>query len=72
MAQEFYEPMGWATQNGDTTGAGYNSRTIVITYVELDAAIISATIKVIHIEGTIVVPKGKGIVNLTNQSGNDL
>ncbi|GAB3635560.1 pectate lyase [Hymenobacter arcticus] len=59
---------GWASQNGGTTGGGTASATVVTTYAQLKAAIESATVKVVQVNGTITIPSG-GRISFQDQSG---
>ncbi|WP_426062064.1 InlB B-repeat-containing protein [Hymenobacter sp. B1770] len=60
--------VGWATQNGGTTGGGSATPTVVTTYTELKNAITSATVKVVHISGRIVIPAA-GRITFQDQTG---
>ncbi len=64
------EPVGWATQNGGVTGGGTATPVIVSNYTELQNAINNASVKMIHINGTIDV-SGKRI-NMQDQSGKSI
>src|SRR4051794_1488940 len=68
MAQNTCQVVGWATQNGGTTGGGFSNPTIVTSYNQLNAAITSTSVKVVRIEGTIEIPSG-GHMNMVDQSG---
>lgn len=59
--------VGWASQNGGVTGGGSATPTIVSTYDALKTAITSATVKVVHISGTITIPAG-GRISFQDQS----
>ena len=59
-AQDNCAPVGWATQNGGTTGGG-NSQTssntyTVSTYNDLKNAITSSAIKFVYVSGVITCP----------------
>lgn len=64
------EPVGWATQNGGVTGGGTATPVIVSNYTELQAAINNASVRMIHINGTIDV-SGKRI-NMQDQNGKSI
>jgi pectate lyase len=58
QAQDLCAPVGWATQNGGTTGGGNATPTVVSTYAELKSAVTSSTVKVVHVKGKITIPAG--------------
>lgn len=58
--------MGWASQNGGTTG-GSGTVTVVTTYDQLKAAVLSSTVKLIEVRGTITVPS-TGRIDFKDQS----
>ncbi len=60
--------VGWATQNGGTTGGGSATPTVVSNYTDFKNAVTSATVKVIHVSGTITFPSA-GRINFQDQSG---
>jgi len=68
FAQDLCTPVGWATQNGGTTGGGNATPTVVTTYAALKTALTSATVKVVHIQGTITFPMA-GRINIQDVSG---
>lgn len=59
--------VGWASQNGGVTGGGTATPTVVTNYNDLKAAITSASVKVVHISGTITIPAG-GRISFQDQS----
>lgn len=66
--QDACQPIGWATQNGGVTGGGNDIPVVVSNYNDFKKAIGSATSKVIHINGTILIPPG-GRITLQNIIG---
>jgi pectate lyase len=60
--------VGWATQNGGVTGGGSATATIATTYTQLKAAITTASVKVVHISGSIEIPSA-GRISFQDQSG---
>lgn len=68
FAQDLCAPVGWATQNGGTTGGGNATPTVVTTYAALKTALTSTTIKVVHIQGTITFPTA-GRINVQDVNG---
>jgi len=68
LAQTTCNVVGWASQNGGVTGGGSATPTVVTTYAALKAAITSASVKVVHISGTITIPSG-GRISFQDQSG---
>ena len=68
FAQDLCTPVGWATQNGGTTGGGNATPTVVTTYAALKTAVTSATVKVVHIQGTITFPTA-GRINIQDIDG---
>jgi uncharacterized repeat protein (TIGR02543 family) len=68
FTQDQCTPVGWATQNGGTTGGGNAAVTVVTTYNALKAAITSTSVKVVHISGTIIIPQD-GRISFQDQSG---
>jgi len=68
FAQSQCTVSGWASQNGGVTGGGNATPTVVSTYSELKAAITSASVKVVHISGSISVPSA-GRISFQDQSG---
>jgi pectate lyase len=68
FAQDQCVPVGWATQNGGVTGGGNATPTVVSTYAALKTAITTASVKVIHISGTITFP-ANGRINFQDQNG---
>ena len=68
FAQDLCAPLGWATQNGGTTGGGNATPTVVTTYAALKAALTSAIVKVVHIQGTITFPTA-GRINIQDVDG---
>jgi pectate lyase len=60
--------IGWASINGGVTGGGTATPTVVTTYAELNTAITTASIKVVHISGSITIPSG-GRISFQDQSG---
>jgi gliding motility-associated-like protein/uncharacterized repeat protein (TIGR02543 family) len=67
-AQDQCTVVGWASENGGVTGGGTATPTVVTTYNELKAALTSASVKVVHVSGTITIPSG-GRISFQNQSG---
>jgi len=68
FAQDQCQPVGWVTQNGGVTGGGNATPTVVRTYNELKDAITSASVKVVHVSGTITIPSG-GRISFQDQTG---
>jgi pectate lyase len=68
LAQSQCKVVGWASQNGGVTGGGTATPTVVTNYNDLKAAITSATVKVVHVSGTITIPSG-GRISFQDQSG---
>jgi pectate lyase len=68
FSQDLCTPVGWATQNGGTTGGGNATPTVVTTYAALKTALTSATVKVVHIQGTITFPTA-GRINIQDVDG---
>jgi pectate lyase len=72
IAQDLCAPVGWATQNGGTTGGGTASPITVSTLTDLQAQANSAGSKVIYVSGTmgagvatrVVVAANKTIIGL--------
>lgn len=60
--------VGWASQNGGVTGGGTAAPTVVTTYAELKSAITTASVKVVHVSGTIIIPSG-GRISFQDQNG---
>ncbi|MRX76604.1 pectate lyase [Pedobacter petrophilus] len=60
--------IGWASQNGGTTGGGNAAPTEVSTYDALRAAIQNTNVKVIQVNGIINFPLG-GRIPFQNQTG---
>src|SRR4051812_22309392 len=56
LAQDQCKVVGWATQNGGVTGGGSATPTVVSTYAALKTALTTATVKVVHVSGTITFP----------------
>jgi pectate lyase len=59
--------VGWASENGSVTGGGTATPTVVTTYAELKTAITTASVKVVHISGTITIPSA-GRISFQDQS----
>lgn len=68
FSQDACAPVGWATQNGGVTGGGTATANVVTTYTALRTAIISSSVKVVHISGVITIP-ANGRINLQDQTG---
>ncbi len=72
IAQDLCAPIGWATQNGGTTGGGNATPIIVSTLADLQAQARSVGAKVIYVSGTmgagvatrVVVAANKTIIGL--------
>ena len=62
---------GWASQNGGTVGGGTAAATVVSTYSALKTAITSATVKVVHISGTITFPAA-GRITIQDQTSKSI
>ncbi|MES2431001.1 MAG: InlB B-repeat-containing protein [Bacteroidota bacterium] len=60
--------VGWASQNGGVTGGGTATPVVVSNYTDLKAAILSSTVKVVHISGTITIPSA-GRISFQDQTG---
>ncbi|MFN8415543.1 MAG: PKD domain-containing protein [Cytophagaceae bacterium] len=71
LAQDQCTPVGWATQNGGVTGGGNATATVVSTYSALKTAITTASVKVIHVSGTITFPSN-GRINFQDQTGKSI
>ncbi len=56
FAQDQCKVVGWATQNGGVTGGGTATPTVVSTYAALKTALTTASVKVVHVSGTITFP----------------
>jgi uncharacterized repeat protein (TIGR02543 family) len=63
--------VGWASQNGDVTGGGTATPTVVSNYTDLKAAITNSSVKVVHISGTITIPSG-GRISFQDQSAKSI
>lgn len=61
---------GWASVNG-VTGGGSSVPVVVTTYSELRAAVLSTSVKVIHVSGQITFPTA-GRLTLNGQSGKSI
>ena len=59
--------VGWASQNGGVTGGGSATPVVVSNYTDFKNAITSATVKVVHISGTITFPAA-GRISFQDQS----
>src|SRR5207247_2408632 len=70
-AQDKCVPVGWATQNGGTTGGGSSSPTVVTSYAALKTAVTTASVKVVHIQGTITFPSA-GRISIQDQTGKSI
>lgn len=68
FAQSQCTVVGWASQNGGVTGGGTAEPKVVTTYSDLKTAITTASVKVVHISGTITIPSA-GRISLQDQSG---
>ncbi|UII29606.1 T9SS type A sorting domain-containing protein [Fulvivirga ulvae] len=68
--QDLCDPTGWATQNGGTTGGADATPVVVDSYHDLKSAVTSASVPVVHIQGTITFPAGGRITiqDLSNKS----
>lgn len=60
--------IGWATQNGSTTGGGTATAVTVSNYTDFKSKLEDNTTKVVYVSGTITIPAG-GRVNMKNISG---
>jgi len=69
--QDKCEVVGWASQNGGVTGGGSNTATTVSNYNDLKAAITDKNIKVVFIQGDILIPAG-GRITMQDQSNKTL
>jgi pectate lyase len=58
---------GWASENGGVSGGGSATPVTVTNYTDLKAAITSASVKVVHISGSITIPSG-GRISFQDQS----
>lgn len=67
MAQGQCQVIGWASQNGGTTGGGSATPTVVTTYNQLKSAVTTASVKVVQVQGTIEIPSG-GRLNIVDQT----
>ncbi|HMP20497.1 MAG TPA: hypothetical protein PKC39_06015 [Ferruginibacter sp.] len=65
FGQDKCAPIGWASQNGGVTGGGNVAPTVCSTYTALRTALLSSTVRVIHISGEITVPSG-GRINMSD------
>jgi pectate lyase len=68
FAQDECTPVGWVTQNGGVTGGGNVAPTVCSTYTALRTALLSATVKVVHISGVITIPSG-GRITMQDLNG---
>jgi gliding motility-associated-like protein/uncharacterized repeat protein (TIGR02543 family) len=66
-AQDQCTVVGWASENGGATGGGTANPTVVTNYNDLKTALTSASVKVVHISGSITIPSG-GRISFQNQS----
>ncbi|MBO9699967.1 MAG: T9SS type A sorting domain-containing protein [Sporocytophaga sp.] len=67
-SQDQCKVVGWATQNGGVTGGGTATPKVVSTYSDLKSALTTASVKVVHVQGTITFPTA-GRINIQDQSG---
>jgi pectate lyase len=67
IAQGQCTVVGWASQNGGVTGGGTATPTVVDTYEAFKTAVTSATVKVVHVSGTITIPSG-GRISFQDQT----
>ncbi|MGN6645237.1 MAG: pectate lyase family protein [Cytophaga sp.] len=68
FAQDQCKVVGWATQNGGVTGGGTATPTVVSTYTALKSALTTASVKVVHISGTITFP-ANGRITIQDTDG---
>ncbi|GAL87381.1 pectate lyase [Sporocytophaga myxococcoides] len=67
-SQDQCKVVGWATQNGSVTGGGSATPKVVSTYADLKSALTTASVKVVHVQGTITFPTN-GRITIQDQSG---
>ncbi|MBN1759179.1 MAG: hypothetical protein JW863_12715 [Chitinispirillaceae bacterium] len=67
FAQDQCKVVGWATQNGGTSGGGSASPTVVSNYNDFKSAL-TGSAKVVHVSGTITIPGG-GRITIQDQTG---
>jgi len=67
-AQDQCKVVGWATQNGGVTGGGSATPKVVSTYADLKSALTTASVKVVHVQGTITFPNS-GRITIQDQTG---
>ena len=67
-AQDNCAPVGWATQNGGVTGGGTATPTVVTNYAALKTALTTASVKVVHVSGTITFP-ANGRITIQDTDG---
>jgi pectate lyase len=67
-SQDQCKVVGWATQNGSVTGGGTATPKVVSTYADLKSALTTASVKVVHVQGTITFPTN-GRITIQDQSG---
>ena len=68
FAQDQCKVVGWATQNGGVTGGGTATPTVVSTYAALKTALTTASVKVVHVSGTITFP-ANGRITIQDTDG---
>src|SRR5690606_695156 len=67
-SQDQCKVVGWATQNGSVTGGGSATPKVVSTYADLKSALTTASVKVVHVQGTITFPNN-GRITIQDQTG---
>ncbi|MCR6639630.1 MAG: Ig-like domain-containing protein [Sporocytophaga sp.] len=67
-SQDQCKVVGWATQNGSVTGGGSATPKVVSTYADLKSALTTASVKVVHVQGTITFPTN-GRITIQDQTG---
>jgi len=68
FAQDLCAPVGWATQNGGTTGGGTATPITVTTLADLQAQANSTGAKVIYVSGTVGVDVSTRVVVAANKT----
>lgn len=65
--QDVSQPVGWCTQGGGVTGGGTAAPVTVANYADFKTALLSSTVKMVYISGTITIPAG-GRIDIKDQS----
>ena len=67
-SQDACEAVGWATQNGGTSGGGNASPVVVTNYNDLKSAVTDDNVSVVHISGTINISSRITIQDLSDKT----